>query len=101
MASNAQRNKEPDCHACTCCLAHPPAQPPARTQQVLPELNGRLTGMAFRVPTPNVSGACLRGPAVYVDACCGQAAHTCDGSGLRVLPHSRPNTTPHVLQWWT
>ena len=25
--------------------------------QVLPELNGKLTGMAFRVPTPNVSGA--------------------------------------------
>ena len=25
------------------------------TQKVLPELNGKLTGMAFRVPTPNVS----------------------------------------------
>lgn len=24
--------------------------------KVLPALNGRLTGMAFRVPTPNVSG---------------------------------------------
>lgn len=24
--------------------------------KVLPELNGKLTGMAFRVPTPNVSG---------------------------------------------
>lgn len=23
--------------------------------KVLPELNGKLTGMAFRVPTPNVS----------------------------------------------
>ena len=25
------------------------------TPKVIPELNGKLTGMAFRVPTPNVS----------------------------------------------
>ena len=24
-------------------------------QKVIPELNGKLTGMAFRVPTPDVS----------------------------------------------
>ena len=28
---------------------------PALPLQVIPELNGKLTGMAFRVPTPNVS----------------------------------------------
>lgn len=42
---------------------HPPALAllPFTGLQVLPELNGKLTGMAFRVPTPNVSGACLEG----------------------------------------
>ncbi|KAL6034959.1 hypothetical protein STEG23_012074 [Scotinomys teguina] len=39
--------------------------------KVIPELNGKLTGMAFRVPTPNVSGVdltcCLQKPAKYDD----------------------------------
>ena len=29
--------------------------PPPSAHQVIPELNGKLTGMAFRVPTPIVS----------------------------------------------
>jgi len=41
--------------------------------KVLPELNGKLTGMAFRVPTPNVSVVdltCrLTKPASYDEAC--------------------------------
>jgi glyceraldehyde 3-phosphate dehydrogenase len=32
-----------------------------------PELNGKLTGMAFRVPTPNVSVVDLMKPAKYDD----------------------------------
>ncbi len=32
-----------------------PSGPGGHPLQVLPALNGRLTGMAFRVPTPNVS----------------------------------------------
>lgn len=40
-----------------CCTALPvqPGIVLTAWPQVLPELNGRLTGMAFRVPTPNVS----------------------------------------------
>jgi glyceraldehyde 3-phosphate dehydrogenase len=38
---------------------------------VIPELNGKLTGMAFRVPTPNVSivdqTCCLEKPVKYED----------------------------------
>lgn len=41
--------------------------------KVIPELNGKLTGMAFRVPTPNVSvvdlTARLEKPASYKDIC--------------------------------
>ncbi|MDI6958743.1 type I glyceraldehyde-3-phosphate dehydrogenase, partial [Pantoea sp. Pa-EAmG] len=41
--------------------------------KVLPELNGKLTGMAFRVPTPNVSvvdlTVRLEKPASYKDIC--------------------------------
>ncbi|OON40467.1 type I glyceraldehyde-3-phosphate dehydrogenase [Izhakiella australiensis] len=41
--------------------------------KVLPELNGKLTGMAFRVPTPNVSvvdlTVRLAKPATYKDIC--------------------------------
>lgn len=45
--------------ACCCCLP----------MQVIPELNGKLTGMAFRVPTQDVSvvdlTAQLEKPAKY------------------------------------
>jgi glyceraldehyde 3-phosphate dehydrogenase len=41
--------------------------------KVIPELNGKLTGMAFRVPTPNVSvvdlTVNLNNPASYEDIC--------------------------------
>ncbi|XQW86806.1 type I glyceraldehyde-3-phosphate dehydrogenase [Thalassotalea piscium] len=41
--------------------------------KVIPELNGKLTGMAFRVPTPNVSvvdlTVNLKKPASYQDIC--------------------------------
>lgn len=41
--------------------------------KVIPELNGKLTGMAFRVPTPNVSvvdlTARLKNPATYDEIC--------------------------------
>jgi glyceraldehyde 3-phosphate dehydrogenase len=41
--------------------------------KVIPELNGKLTGMAFRVPTPNVSvvdlTVRLKKPASYKDIC--------------------------------
>lgn len=41
--------------------------------KVIPELNGKLTGMAFRVPTPNVSvvdlTARLEKPASYKEIC--------------------------------
>merc|ERR1712087_165727 len=41
--------------------------------KVLPELNGKLTGMAFRVPTPDVSvvdlTVNLKKPATYEDVC--------------------------------
>jgi len=41
--------------------------------KVLPEVNGKLTGMAFRVPTPNVSvvdlTARLEKPATYAEIC--------------------------------
>ncbi|GBU10363.1 glyceraldehyde-3-phosphate dehydrogenase A [Gammaproteobacteria bacterium] len=40
---------------------------------VIPELNGKLTGMAFRVPTPNVSvvdlTVILKKPATYAEIC--------------------------------
>ena len=41
--------------------------------KVIPELNGKLTGMSFRVPTPNVSvvdlTARLEKPATYAQIC--------------------------------
>ncbi|MCE1759202.1 type I glyceraldehyde-3-phosphate dehydrogenase, partial [Enterobacter hormaechei] len=41
--------------------------------KVIPELNGKLTGMSFRVPTPNVSvvdlTARLAKPATYAEIC--------------------------------
>ncbi|MCE1754886.1 type I glyceraldehyde-3-phosphate dehydrogenase, partial [Enterobacter hormaechei] len=41
--------------------------------KVIPELNGKLTGMAFRVPTPNVSvvdlTVRLEKPATYQQIC--------------------------------
>ncbi|EOZ93215.1 NAD-dependent glyceraldehyde-3-phosphate dehydrogenase [Indibacter alkaliphilus LW1] len=41
--------------------------------KVIPELNGKLTGMAFRVPTPNVSvvdlTVRLKNPASYAEIC--------------------------------
>ncbi|NQZ83829.1 MAG: type I glyceraldehyde-3-phosphate dehydrogenase [Colwellia sp.] len=41
--------------------------------KVIPELNGKLTGMAFRVPTPNVSvvdlTVNLKNPATYQEIC--------------------------------
>jgi glyceraldehyde 3-phosphate dehydrogenase len=44
---------------------------PASTGAAIPELNGKLTGMAFRVPTPSVSTmdltCCLEKPAKYDD----------------------------------
>jgi len=41
--------------------------------KVIPELNGKLTGMAFRVPTPDVSvvdlTVRLKNPATYAEIC--------------------------------
>lgn len=46
--------------------------------KVIPELNGKLTGMAFRVPTPNVSvvdlTVNLKKPASYDEICAGMKA---------------------------
>jgi len=46
--------------------------------KVIPELNGKLTGMAFRVPTPNVSvvdlTVNLKKPASYQDICAAMKA---------------------------
>lgn len=46
--------------------------------KVIPELNGKLTGMSFRVPTPNVSvvdlTARLEKPASYKDICAAMKA---------------------------
>lgn len=53
--------------------------------KVIPELNGKLTGMAFRVPTPNVSvvdlTASLAKPATYLEIC--QAIKTASEEELK------------------
>ncbi|GFN45326.1 glyceraldehyde-3-phosphate dehydrogenase [Candidatus Regiella insecticola] len=53
--------------------------------KVIPELNGKLTGMAFRVPTPNVSvvdlTARLAKPATYLEIC--QAIKTASEEELK------------------
>ena len=50
--------------------------------KVLPQLNGKLTGMAFRVPTADVSvvdlTCTLAKPASYEDICAAIKAATCD-----------------------
>ncbi|PWV11719.1 putative glyceraldehyde 3-phosphate dehydrogenase, cytosolic [Trypanosoma cruzi] len=54
-------------------LFRQPPEQPRRLGKLFPALNGRLTGMAFRVPTPNVSvvdlTARLERPATYEQIC--------------------------------
>uniref|UniRef100_A0A8C2N4X5 Glyceraldehyde-3-phosphate dehydrogenase n=1 Tax=Cricetulus griseus TaxID=10029 RepID=A0A8C2N4X5_CRIGR len=53
------------------CDGHGAAQNIIPVSTVIPELNGKLTGMAFRVPIPNMSvvdlTCCLEKPAKYED----------------------------------
>uniref|UniRef100_A0A8C5VJU6 glyceraldehyde-3-phosphate dehydrogenase (phosphorylating) n=1 Tax=Microcebus murinus TaxID=30608 RepID=A0A8C5VJU6_MICMU len=77
--------------------------------KVIPELNGKLTGMAFRVPTANVSvvdlTCCLEKPAKYDDIkkVVKQAA---DGplKGILGYTDSLPGMTMNLataIGWWT
>merc|ERR1712213_84153 len=56
--------------------------------KVLPELNGKLTGMAFRVPTPDVSVVdltCRLGKAAKYDDIVAKIKEACDGAMKGVL----------------
>ena len=50
--------------------------------KVLPELNGKLTGMAFRVPTADVSVVDLT---VRADQSCHQISLSCIATGIVIL----------------
>ena len=60
---------------------------------MLPELNGKLTGMAFRVPTSDVSVVDLTveldKPAKYEEICVAMKAAAHSGDLAGVLPHRR------------
>jgi glyceraldehyde 3-phosphate dehydrogenase len=60
--------------------------------KVIPALNGKLTGMAFRVPTPNVSvvdlTARLEKPASYKEICAAIKAASLDGELKGVLGYT-------------
>ena len=60
--------------------------------KVIPALNGKLTGMAFRVPTPNVSvvdlTARLEKPASYKEICAAIKAASLDGDLKGVLGYT-------------
>ena len=60
--------------------------------KVIPELNGKLTGMAFRVPTPYVSvvdlTVNLKNPATYEEICQAMKAAATDGPLKGVLDYT-------------
>jgi len=60
--------------------------------KVIPELNGKLTGMAFRVPTPDVSvvdlTVNLKKPATYEEICQAMKAAATDGPLKGVLDYT-------------
>jgi len=60
--------------------------------KVIPELNGKLTGMAFRVPTPDVSvvdlTVNLKKPATYAEICAAMKAAATDGPLKGVLDYT-------------
>jgi len=60
--------------------------------KVIPELNGKLTGMAFRVPTPDVSvvdlTVNLKKPATYAEICTAMKAAATDGPLKGVLDYT-------------
>ncbi|TYK66843.1 type I glyceraldehyde-3-phosphate dehydrogenase [Colwellia echini] len=60
--------------------------------KVIPELNGKLTGMAFRVPTPDVSvvdlTVNLKNPATYEEICNAMKAAAAEGPLKGVLDYT-------------
>jgi glyceraldehyde 3-phosphate dehydrogenase len=60
--------------------------------KVIPELNGKLTGMAFRVPTPDVSvvdlTVNLKNPATYDEICQAMKAAATEGELKGVLDYT-------------
>merc|ERR1712227_293999 len=59
--------------------------------KVIPELNGKLTGMAFRVPTPNVSVVdltCRLGKPTTYDDICAKMKEVAEGSMKGVLGYT-------------
>ena len=63
--------------------------------QVIPELNGKLTGMAFRVPTPNVSvvdlTVRLEKGASYEEICAAvKEASESDAMSKSITPYLHP-----------
>ena len=60
--------------------------------KVIPELDGKLTGMAFRVPTPDVSvvdlTVNLKKPATYAEICAAMKAAATDGPLKGVLDYT-------------